>query len=61
MRNINTYNNLLDSFHKPEYIQFQKDNNIGRKWINNGIIRKKLFPEDCEKYIKLGWGYGYKI
>ena len=61
MRNINTYNNLLDSFHKPEYIQFQKDNNIGRKWINNGIIRKKLFTEDCEKYIKLGWRYGYKL
>lgn len=30
----------------------------GRKWINNGIEQKKLFPEDIEPYLLNGWAYG---
>jgi hypothetical protein len=61
MQNPKTKYQLIKSFNKPEYIQFQKDNNIGRRWINNGIERKKLFPDDCEKYILNGWKYGYLL
>ena len=61
MKNPKTKQQLIKSFNNPEYIQFQKDNNIGRKWINNGIERKKLFKNDCEKYILNGWKYGYLL
>lgn len=31
----------------------------GRRVINNGIISKKVFAEELEKYLNLGWSFGY--
>ena len=61
MRNKNTLKQLCKSFNTPEYKQFQRDNNLGRRWINNGEIRKKLFQHDCIKYLENGWKYGWKL
>lgn len=61
MRNKKTLKQLHESFNTPEYKQFQRDNNIGRHWINNGEIRKKLFQQDCIKYLENGWKYGWKL
>lgn len=30
----------------------------GRKWINNGVQQKKLFPNEIEEYLNNGWKYG---
>ena len=61
MLNINTRQHLKEMFNKQKYKDFQRQNNVGRKWINNGKIRKKLFPEDCIKYINEGWKYGFNF
>ena len=61
MQNVNTLTQLRKSFNTAEYKQFQRDNNIGRHWINNGVTRKKLFQLDCIKYLENGWKYGWKL
>lgn len=61
MNNPETVKILKINNSREEYIKYQRDINLGRKWINNGEFRKKLFPEDCEKYINEGWKYGLKI
>lgn len=61
MANTNTKKELKESRNREEYKQYQRDNNLGRFWINNGCDRKKLFPNECIEYIKNGWKYGYKL
>lgn len=33
----------------------------GRKFINNGIARKLVYPEQLEKYLNTGWKLGKKL
>lgn len=61
MANPLTQKHLKERCNDEDYKQKLRKQNIGRVWLNNGIIRTKQFPENCEKYIQQGWTYGWKL
>ena len=42
----------------PEHAEKCKRVAIGRIWVNNGVQSKMIYPEELNKYIKLGYNKG---
>ena len=61
MNNPNTLKILHQNRTRKSYIEFQRNNNIGRIWINNGEKRSKIFPENLDEYLNNGWKLGWKL